>query len=298
MWLLILTSILPIGGALVSGVFLGRHISKSFQKLLIQSITYFIWVLLIVVGIEFGKVLTDPHVGLITISHAFLYATGLSLFTFLGLIQKTTKQKQNIKKSLGDILSPVKECCIAVAMVGIGILIYLSPLKLNAIDHVSQYLLYFIIFLIGIDLSGIHLQRVTRAYFYVPMMTVVALIVTAFVASCLSQDSFATWLVVGGGFGWFSLSGSLVAQLTTEQLGTQALLVDLFREFYAIVLLYLYGDYQARAVIGVCGATAMDSTLPFIKKNCGEKEVQIAILSGLILTILAPFWLVVCAGFL
>ncbi|WP_269914217.1 lysine exporter LysO family protein [Acinetobacter sp. HY1485] len=289
MWGLILASILPIAFALAIGWILGKKY-LSMQKL-VGLIGYAIWLLLIIVGIEFGDILTNPHVGFGLIGQAFVYASIVSLLTFFCLLKKT--QSIAVKANIKDILNPIKECVIAIAMVGIGAV--LSLLVPKGYDIHSSYLLYFIIFLIGIDLSTVKILKITWRHVYVPCIAILVLIASAGLVSLIYPQSFKVWLMLGGGFGWFSLSGSLVAQLSNEEFGTVALLTDLFREFYAIILLYLYGKKQPNGVIGVCGATAMDSTLPFIKHNCSEEEVQIAIFSGFVLTVLAPFWIVLCA---
>lgn len=286
---LILTSIVPIAFALGTGWTLGKKYIK--MRKLTCLISYSIWLLLVLVGIEFGDILTNPHVGFGLIGQAFVYSSIISLFTFFCLLKKTSDIA--VKANIKDILNPIKECVIAIAMVGIGVV--LSLLMPKGYEIHSSCLLYFIIFLIGLDLSTVKILKITWRHIYVPCIAILILIVSAGLASLIYQQSFKVWLMLGGGFGWFSLSGSLVAQLSNEEFGTVALLTDLFREFYAILLLYLYGKKQPNGVIGVCGATAMDSTLPFIKYNCSEEEVQIAIFSGFVLTVLAPFWIVLSA---
>ena len=44
----------------------------------------------------------------------------------------------------------------------------------------------------------------------------------------------------------------------------------------------------AGSAIGLSGAAAMDSALPFVKENCEPEYVKYAIVSGFILTLVAP----------
>ncbi|MBO9706153.1 MAG: LysO family transporter, partial [Arthrobacter sp.] len=48
------------------------------------------------------------------------------------------------------------------------------------------------------------------------------------------------------------------------------------------------GSSHPHAGIGSAGATALDSTLPIIKQACSPEAVPTAMVSGLILTVLAP----------
>jgi uncharacterized membrane protein YbjE (DUF340 family) len=73
--------------------------------------------------------------------------------------------------------------------------------------------------------------------------------------------------------------------------GAQAFLTDIFRELYSITFLYLLGSKYSPAAIGISGAAALDTALPFIKENCDDHFITQAIFSGLLLTLVAPFLL-------
>ena len=90
------------------------------------------------------------------------------------------------------------------------------------------------------------------------------------------------------GFGWFSLSGPMVGELVSAEMGATALMTDFFREMFSIVFFYFFGKTQPAAAIGLSGAAAMDSALPFVKENCEPEYVKYAIVSGFILTLAAP----------
>ncbi|ESK39332.1 hypothetical protein P256_01452 [Acinetobacter nectaris CIP 110549] len=291
----LISSLLPLFIFLALGWGSARIWTMSLKQKLVKSIGYVVWVLLITVGYEFGIVLADPSIGIKVCVDAFLYASILSIVTFILLYfqffqnKSSVLEKQKSVKQFKDILSPIKECICAISMVVIGVLLY--QYMPNILSHIplTTYLLYVVVFLIGIDLASVKLEKITFQHIYVPCMSLVALFVASGIACTLLSYNFMTLMMAGSGLGWFSLSGSLVAKLSTNELGSFTLLTDLIRELYAIILLYLFGQYRSQAVIGVCGATAMDSTLPFVKKNCNDIDVQIAIFSGFVLTIAAPF---------
>ncbi|WP_343595928.1 lysine exporter LysO family protein [Acinetobacter sp.] len=292
------SSLVPILLALVLGWGFGKFAAASLKQKIIRSITYLVWLLLVAIGFQFAEVLANPQIGISVLLHALLYASVLSGVTFLFLYRKTELSKANVAmRSLKDVLSPIKECVIAMLMVVFGIVLYVGFNQKFSTEHLASNLLYILIFFIGVDFSTVQLQSLTKRHFSVPIITILAMVVSAGILSLFTHYSATTLMMVGSGFGWFSLSGSLIATLTNPELGSFALLTDLMREFYAIGLLYLLGQRMPYPVIGICGATSMDSTLLFVKKSCSALEVQIAIFSGFILTLLAPFLIVLFASF-
>lgn len=298
MAVLLFSSIVPILLALLGGWLLGRVVTVPIKTLAIGSIGYLVWALLMVIGYQFADVLFQPNVGWKVLRESFIYASILSVSSFLLLLARPVEEQDNIKpkRNFRGLLKPLQECCIAMLMVGLGMLSYLIlPHDLHAAQF-SHALLLILIVLIGIDLSTVRLARLTKHQIWVPCAMLFAIFIAAYIAHWLLPHSFTALLTVASGFGWFSLSGSLVTNLLGKEMGSFALLTDLIREFYGIVLLFLCGRSLPRSVIGVCGATAMDSTLPFIKQNCRSTDVQMAIFSGFILTLLAPFLIVLFAS--
>jgi uncharacterized membrane protein YbjE (DUF340 family) len=78
-------------------------------------------------------------------------------------------------------------------------------------------------------------------------------------------------LALSSGFGWVTLSSILVSSKLGSNYGAIAMLTDLFRELMAISMLYLLGARFSREAIGICGATALDATLPLIRQKCGTQ---------------------------
>lgn len=94
---------------------------------------------------------------------------------------------------------------------------------------------------------------------------------------------------IGAGFGWYSLSGVLLAKLRSVELGTLAFLANVSRETLAIILLPVVARYFGRyAAIAPGGATTMDVTLPLIVKCTGPDMALVAFFHGLVLSALVP----------
>ena len=99
---------------------------------------------------------------------------------------------------------------------------------------------------------------------------------------------FKDLLMLSQGYGFYSMSSIVVSELRNPALGSIALLNDLFREIFAILLMYILGWRYPRSAIASAGATAMDVTLPIVKQACGNAFIPHAMVSGFILSILAP----------
>lgn len=299
MLILLFQAIWPITCALLFGWLVGKNANTRLHRFFSKSIGYFIWLLLISVGMQFGEVLANPKTGLSIVGSAMLYAGLLSVVTFLALMpfQRNPQMTNTQVISLKEIIAPIKACFLAILMVVIGgVLYFLLPNSARSVN-LSGYLLYLVIFMIGAELSSVKIERITKQHLYVPLMALLVWPLVAWVLSWFYPQDTLTLMMLGGGLGWFSLSGSLVAELTqSNQLGGFALLTDLFREIFSIIFIYLFGRRFSLSALGVCGATAMDSTLPFVKKNCTPSDVQIAIFSGFILSLLAPFLIIICAS--
>jgi uncharacterized membrane protein YbjE (DUF340 family) len=290
-------SLLPILLSLILGWGIGRVINSNTRDNLVSYITFLVWLLLISIGFQFGSILFDKELGTTVIVGSFIYSTIITFIIFILLFKKVKNTSKN-KKSISEIFKPIKECVIAISMVIIGMVLYLVLPSNWESEAVSSILLYILIFLVGVDLSTIKIQALTINHFQVPLITIFSLFIAAYLTTFIIDKSFFELLVLGSGFGWFSLSGPLIGKTLGAEYGTFALLTDLIREFYAIGLLYLLGRNYPNPIIGICGATAMDSTLPFIKNNCSQLDVQIAIFSGFILTILAPFFIIFFSVFI
>jgi uncharacterized membrane protein YbjE (DUF340 family) len=92
------------------------------------------------------------------------------------------------------------------------------------------------------------------------------------------------------------MSGIVISQLKTPELGSIALMNDLLREIIAILMMYILGWRYPRSAISAAGATAMDVTLPMIKQACGNHFIPHAMISGFILSVLAPILVSVLAA--
>lgn len=170
-------------------------------------------------------------------------------------------------------------------------------------ERATLYALYALLFLVGVGVGSngqtwAILRRINWKIVLVPAIVVLGtLFGTGLVAHFLPGISWREGMAVGAGFGYYSLSSILISQMHSETLGVVALLANIMREMLTLLLTPLLVRHMGKlAPIAAGGATAMDTTLPIITRFTGSEYAIIAVFSGLALTVLAPFVLLLLLG--
>lgn len=97
-------------------------------------------------------------------------------------------------------------------------------------------------------------------------------------------------LSVGSGFAYYSLSSIFITQYRGVELGTVALLSNIFREMMTLLLAPLMARvFGPLAPIAAGGATTMDTTLPIITQTCGQQYVVVSLFHGFVVDFSVPF---------
>lgn len=297
----ILTNIAPLLLAALVGFGTGKLLNTRTHHYFSRAITPVVWGILWVIGISAGAALGSFTAGLGILKVAACYALATSLATFvvlLPLAQKTlgaaTPQRRSFTSLVCSLLPPIKECLLALGLVAIGVYCYEFGWQDTSVGSwllsITNWL-YLLLFLIGIELTQANINRswVSLAVLKIPALVIVASLVAGAILSLLLDEKLGTSLALSSGFGWFSLSAGLASQHLGEPYGAIALFTDLTRELLGIVVVLLVGGRFAPSCIGVCGATAADTTLPFVRQACDNQQVPVALVSGLILTLTGPF---------
>ena len=278
------------------GYFIAPHLSQSLKKFVFRILPYFSYILLVSVAFELTQALNHiPNPAAIlppAVLIAFTTSIG-SFFICLMTYKLIDRQSVQGKISLHLFLNALKnigKAFLALA-VGIGLGMLIQKLDLH-IAFNSWYLLLIFIFLIGVELAFTQFDRSWLSW------KILLVPVAAFMGSCLAaivnyfilsnHYSLNEVMALAQGYGWYSMSGILFTELHSAKLGGIALLTDLFREIFAILLMYCLGWRFPRSAISSAGATSMDVTLAMVKQSCGTHYVPHAMMSGLILSLLAP----------
>ena len=170
---------------------------------------------------------------------------------------------------------------------------------------VSMYVLYALMLQVGISIgSNKKLKELIKSLrlkmLLVPIATITGtLLFSALASLLLSQWSVFDCMAVGSGFAYYSLSSILITQfkepsiglqLATE-LGTIALLANIFREMTALIGAPLFRKYFGYlAPISAAGIGSSDISLAAIARYSGPEAVPVAIVHGILINISMPFF--------
>ena len=204
------------------------------------------------------------------------------------------RERLSLTQQLSLAWPPLREALIALGMVALGALLFLAQQRLGLASLVlpsSNTFLLLMIGIIGADLAQIRLSRqwVSPAMLALPGLVVVGSMLGGALVAWLADVPLKAGLALSSGYGWFSLSSVMVAEALGKAYGTMALSIDLLRELLAFVVLYALGRWWPLVGLAAAGATAMDSSLPIIKQVCSPSVIPMAMVSGFLLTLLAPF---------
>jgi uncharacterized membrane protein YbjE (DUF340 family) len=187
-------------------------------------------------------------------------------------------------------------CIVAAVSSGIAVGWGIPAVMISEmLDQVITYVLAAMLFGVGISIGHnrrelVKIKEVGWRIILVPFAIAGGSLLGASVASLFFKMPLKEVLVVGAGFGWYSLSSVLITQLHSAELGAIAFLANVFRELLAFILIPLLAIHVGKIVaIAPGGATTMDSTLPIIAKMTDTPTAMIAFVSGLLLTTLVPF---------
>ena len=144
---------------------------------------------------------------------------------------------------------------------------------------------------IGCDTSVLKsFKKVNPRLMMLPVMTILGTLAgCAAVSLILSHRQLTDCLAIGSGFGYYSLSSIFITEYRGAELGTIALLANIFREILTLLCAPLAKYFGKLAPISVGGATTMDTTLPIITRYSGESFIIVSIFHGFCVDFSVPF---------
>ncbi len=159
----------------------------------------------------------------------------------------------------------------------------------------SFYVLAALMFSVGFSLGHQpdtiqQFRRIHSRVLFLPLMTIVGTWLGVVVISFFSERSVFDFLAVGSGFGYYSLSSILITEYKGIELGTIALLANIFREIITLLFAPLMVRYFGKlSPIAAGGATTMDTTFPIIIRSSGNEFAVISIYHGFVMDLSVPF---------
>lgn len=163
-------------------------------------------------------------------------------------------------------------------------------------SQISFYALCALMFCVGIGIGHSpetlkSFQRLNPRLALLPLLTIIGTLAgVAAVWPILSGRSLSDCLAVGSGFGYYSLSSIFITTYKGAELGTVALLANIFRELITLLgAPLLVRWFGCLAPISAGGATTMDTTLPIITRYSGQEFVIVSIYHGFLVDFSVPF---------
>lgn len=188
-----------------------------------------------------------------------------------------------------------KAPAILLAVVVVGVIAGVASPELRGFDYgaVTGWVLNALLFMVGMQFaqSGLSLKAAFARVdtILVPAATAAGSLAGGMIVALIFSMGIGKGMALAAGFGWYSLSGVLIADLGDPALGSAAFLANMLREALALVLIpLLAASKRPYTAIGAGGATAMDVTLPLIEQCVGPAAVPVSFTSGAILSLLVP----------
>jgi len=143
--------------------------------------------------------------------------------------------------------------------------------------------------LLGLIGYGVELRLSSVRRAWLPLTSAAAgALATALLVGMVGGIGWVASLATALGFGWYSLTGPLVAARLGAALGLYAFLANFLREGLTMILApYLGPRLRGEGLAALGGATSMDTTLYFVVRYGEARAGALAVASGLTLTVAA-----------
>ncbi len=276
----VVSGLLPIYAMLTLGYSAGR-VRRTDAARYVQIATL---VLLFSVGVEASPALRAGAARLLGISAALGLSTGLAS---AALVWSISGRSEPIEASgsygaLGWTLATVSAVALGVLLSG----------RVPWASGLLMPSLYLLILLVGVDLasgwSPRELFRAAAKSLWIPAAAAAASLSSGWVLGSALGIGPRLSLAASAGFGWYSLAGPLMAASAGPQAGALGFFSNLMREISTVVLAPAVARLGPEALAAMGGATAMDTTLGPISVAGGRRATVHAIVTGSLLTLVAP----------
>ena len=223
----------------------------------------------------------------------FFVCISLSNLAALPFVDKLLPIETDAKQTKLPLSSMALESAKLIMVVGGGLIAGLMlPIDLSWVDTASEWILFALLFFIGIQLrnSGLTLRQIllNKHGMIIALLILATSMLGGAIAAMILDIDLYRGLAMASGFGWYSLAGILMGDAFGPVYGGASFMIELLRELVALVLIPIVIRTKPCTAIGYAGATAMDFTLPVIQTTGGVRCVPIAIVSGFILSLLVP----------
>ncbi|MFH4357810.1 lysine exporter LysO family protein [Vibrio diabolicus] len=260
-----------------------------------QSTSYLIYVILSLMGLSLAALdnLSSNLQSILLYASTFFLCLSTCNLLALPIIDRIIPLQTNQNQKKLPLSSMALESVKLIVVVGGGLVVgLLLPIDLSWVDTASEWILFLLLFFIGIQLrnSGLTLRQIllNKQGMAIAAIVIATCMLGGVIAAILLDLPLYQALAMASGFGWYSLAGILMGDAFGPVFGGASFLIELMRELIALVAIPLFIRSYPCTAIGYAGATAMDFTLPVIQTTGGVRCVPVAIVSGFILSLLVP----------
>ncbi len=282
-------------------LFIGYLISITNQKTLDIINTYtarLVYVILFLMGLSLAALdnLGSNLQTILKFTFTFFLLIGSCNLLILPLVDKFMPLTTEHSKNKLPLSSMALESLKLILMVGAGVIVGITlNFNMSWVDSTSEWILLLLLFLIGIQLrnSGLTLKQIllNKHGIVIAMVIIVTSWIGGLLAALFLDIPLIRGLAMASGFGWYSLSGILMGDAYGPIYGGASFMIELLRELVALSLIPVFIHKKPCTSIGYAGATAVDFTLPIIQTCGGVRCVPIAIVSGFILSLMVPLFM-------
>ncbi|ELB2785805.1 LysO family transporter [Vibrio alginolyticus] len=288
------SGMLFIFAPLVVGYLIPISRSSLLEKIN-QSTSYLIYVILSLMGLSLAALdnLSSNLQSILLYASTFFLCLSACNLLALPIIDKIIPLQTNQNQKRLPLSSMALESVKLIVVVGGGLVVgLLLPIDLSWVDTASEWILFLLLFFIGIQLrnSGLTLRQIllNKQGMAIAAVVIATCMLGGVLAAVFLDLPLYQALAMASGFGWYSLAGILMGDAFGPVFGGASFLIELMRELVALVAIPLFIRSYPCTAIGYAGATAMDFTLPVIQTTGGVRCVPVAIVSGFILSLLVP----------
>ncbi len=193
----------------------------------------------------------------------------------------------------------MKDSFLALFFFGLGVIlgrpgVLPEALASADVEFAALCALYVMLFAVGMG-TGFDI----RSWRVLAELRARILLVPAAVLAGTFAGGVAAWLIIGdmslrdvtavsAGLGYYSLSSVLLSRLADPGIGAVALISNMVRELFTLVLTPLCVRLGGRLGPLAASGAASDTCLPVIARYSGERCAVLALFSGMVLTVLVP----------
>lgn len=291
------TGMLLIFAPLIVGYLLPIS-SKSHLAIVDKCTSYMIYLILSLMGLSLASLdnFNNNIQSILLYTSVFYLVIAACNLASLPLIDKCLPVKTQKSQKRLPISLMMLESIKLLLVVGLGLAAGLIvSMDLSWVDTVSEGVLLVLLFFIGIQLgnSGLTLRQIllNKHGLLIALVVVLSSWLGGVISALILGLPLNKGLAMASGFGWYSLAGILMGDAYGPVFGGVSFLLELLRELLALVMIPMLINKKPCTSIGYAGATAMDFTLPIIQTSGGVHCIPIAIVSGFILSLLVPVFM-------